>query len=96
MYPDESVPPALYQVNLPHPDQLIGSNASVSQQANDDLVSLETRDSLQFVYFIAAEHIQYPPWKLGRLRTDVADLALATAPAEEQIDVADVGVHSEP
>jgi hypothetical protein len=42
MYPDESVPPALYQVNLPHPDQLIGSNASVSQQANDDLVSLET------------------------------------------------------
>ena len=96
MYPDESVPPTLHQVNLPHPYQLIGSNASVSQQANDDLVSLETRDPFQFVYFIAAEHIKYPPWKLGRLRTHVADLALATAPAEEQIDVAHVGVHSDP
>jgi hypothetical protein len=39
-------PPALYHVNLPHTDQVIGSNASVCQQANDDLVSLETRDSL--------------------------------------------------
>ena len=48
--------------------------------------------SKQFVYFIAAEHIQYPPWKLGRLRTHVADLALATAQAEEWIDVADITV----
>ncbi len=77
MHPDESVPPALYQVNLPHSDQLIGSNASVSQQANDNLVSLETRDPLQFVYLMAAKHIQYPPRKLGRLRTHVADLPLA-------------------
>ena len=96
MHPDESVPPALYQVNLPHSDQLIGSNASVSQQANDNLVSLETRDPLQFVYLVAAEHVQHPSWKLGRLRTYVPDLALATAPAEEQVDVADVGVDREP
>jgi hypothetical protein len=96
MHPDESVPPALYQVNLPHSDQLIGSNASVSQQANDNLVSLETRDPLQFVYLMAAKHIQYPPRKLGRLRTHVADLPLATAPAEEQVDVAHVGVDREP
>jgi hypothetical protein len=54
------------------------------------------RERLQFVYFITAEHIQYPPWKLGRLCTHVADLALATAPPEEQINVADVRVHSEP
>jgi hypothetical protein len=81
---------------MSHPDQLIGSNASVSQQANDDFVSLETRDCLQFVYLIAAEHVQYAPWKLGGLRTHVADLALATAPAEEQVDVADVGVDREP
>jgi hypothetical protein len=45
---------------------------------------------------IAAEHVQYPPWKLGRLRTHLADLPLATTPAEEQVDVADVGVDREP
>ncbi|MBJ7600478.1 hypothetical protein [Candidatus Nephthysia bennettiae] len=27
-----------------------------------DRVSFETRDSLQFVYLVAAEHVQYPPW----------------------------------
>jgi hypothetical protein len=96
MHPDESVPPTLYQVNLPHSDQLIGSNASVSQHANDNFVSLETRDPLQSVYLIAAEHVQCSPWKLGGLRTHVADLALATAPAKEQVDVADVGVDREP
>jgi hypothetical protein len=87
--------PPLHQVNLPHPDQLIGPNASVSQQANDDFVSLETHGFLQPVYLVAAEHVQHPSWKLGRLRTYVAGFALATAPTEEQVYVADVSVDRE-
>jgi hypothetical protein len=38
---------------------------------------------------------QYPPWKLGALRTHVVALVLTT-PAEEQVDVAEVGADNAP
>jgi hypothetical protein len=73
--------------------QLLGSQSTVTKNADDDAVSLGLGSGLEFVDLMAVEDIEDPSGKLGQWRTRNLAFAFVFAPLEESPNPSGVGVN---